>query len=303
MDDRDLTFGNVRDANRARVERWHPGFPNDGWTGPDWATAAAGEMGEVCGAVKKLRRLDSGIDESNTPGRQDLVDHLAKEIGDTYLYLDLLAAYYGLDTAECIVLAFNKVSVRESMPERLGGIDARAGIPRPGSTIAETLAAIITAGRRDDCESCGPYTCAEHASAAVVDAAREEQLFILERHAADEVIEAARVEERTRAIIALHDFGASLGVRVDLNVWNAIVNVAPAVLRGQWEWVGGKPAPIPHNGNLEAQLSQLCEEMDTRATDGDGGADATALGEFADRLRALLTGRAAPVPADLPAAQ
>jgi NTP pyrophosphatase (non-canonical NTP hydrolase) len=114
-----LTFGAVSAVNRARCERWHPGFPADGWTGADWATAMAGEAGEACNVVKRLRRDDFGRVQAAADSRADLVAKLATEIGDTFLYLDLLAQFYGLDIARCIADTFNRVSVREGFPERI----------------------------------------------------------------------------------------------------------------------------------------------------------------------------------------
>lgn len=115
----DLTFKTVADANRQRCERWHPGFPNDGWTGADWSNAMAGEAGETCNVVKKLRRIDFSIEQAAADGRPVLLEKLATEIGDTFLYLDLLAQHYGLDLATCVVDTFNRVSVREGFPDRI----------------------------------------------------------------------------------------------------------------------------------------------------------------------------------------
>lgn len=114
-----LTFAEVSATNRARCERWHPGFPADGWTGADWSNAMAGEAGETCNVVKKLRRLDFDLTQAAGDTRPDLLAKLALEIGDTFVYLDLLAQHYGLSLAECVVATFNRVSVREGFPERL----------------------------------------------------------------------------------------------------------------------------------------------------------------------------------------
>lgn len=105
--------------NRARCERWHPGFPNDGWTGADWSNAMAGEAGETCNVVKKLRRDDFGKQSALANSRDEMIAKLATEIGDTFLYLDLLAQFYGLDLAQCVVETFNRVSIREGFPERI----------------------------------------------------------------------------------------------------------------------------------------------------------------------------------------
>ncbi len=114
-----LTFDLVSATNRARCERWHPKFPEDGWTGSDWSNAMAGEAGETCNVVKKLRRLDFDLTQAAGDTRPDLLAKLAMEIGDTFMYLDLLAQHYGLDLGDCVVATFNRVSVREGFPERL----------------------------------------------------------------------------------------------------------------------------------------------------------------------------------------
>lgn len=62
----------------------------------------------------------------------------------------------------------------------------------------------IRAGRRDDCDRClFPYTCSTHAAEAVLNACRAEELFILERPAADQTIVQAKAE-------ALRDFADHL---------------------------------------------------------------------------------------------
>jgi NTP pyrophosphatase (non-canonical NTP hydrolase) len=115
----DLTFRTVSETNRKRCERWHPGFPGDAWTGADWSNAMCGEAGETANIVKKLRRHELGTGRDTTPPVADLRAKLAMEIGDVYLYLDLLAQHYGLDIAECVAATFNRVSVREGFPDRL----------------------------------------------------------------------------------------------------------------------------------------------------------------------------------------
>jgi NTP pyrophosphatase (non-canonical NTP hydrolase) len=115
-----LTFAQLRAVNAARAARWHPGFPYDGkWNGADWSNAAAGEMGEACNVVKKLRRQETGGRGALDPEPYVLIGKLADEIADTIIYLDLLAAFYGIDTAEAVIRKFDAVSVREGMPERL----------------------------------------------------------------------------------------------------------------------------------------------------------------------------------------
>lgn len=115
-----LSFAELREVNVARCARWHPGFPNDNlWSGADWSNAAAGEMGEACNIVKKLRRQETGGRGAVDPDYGVLLSKLGDEIADTMIYLDLLAAFYGIDMAAAVVRKFDAVSVREGLPERL----------------------------------------------------------------------------------------------------------------------------------------------------------------------------------------
>ena len=116
-----LAFEQLRDVNVARATRWHPGFPDDElWTGADWSNAMCGEAGEAANVVKKLRRIDAKLQGAVDPERAVLVDMLADEVGDVFAYLDLLAAYYGINLGEAAARKFNKISEREGFPERMG---------------------------------------------------------------------------------------------------------------------------------------------------------------------------------------
>jgi uncharacterized protein YabN with tetrapyrrole methylase and pyrophosphatase domain len=142
-----LTFSELSRLNAQRANRWHEGFPNteDGWTGADWSNAAQGESGELAemvealvmsnaiskhlglagNIVKKLRRIDTGLKQAEQGEEKDeayeamLKQKLATEIGDTFIYLDLLAQFYGLDIAKCVAETFNRVSNREGFPEKV----------------------------------------------------------------------------------------------------------------------------------------------------------------------------------------
>lgn len=116
-----LTFEGLTIVNVARAQRWHPGFPEqDDWTGGDWAAAMAGEAGEACNVVKKLRRVETAkqgrVTEQDTG---ELVEKLALELADLIIYADLLAAKYGVDLPRAIRAKFNSVSLQFGFPERL----------------------------------------------------------------------------------------------------------------------------------------------------------------------------------------
>lgn len=118
----ELTFDHVSKINKSRCERWHPGYPepdSSGWSGADWSNAMQGEAGEAGNIVKKLRRAECGMKGVLDGGRDELLAKLADEIADTYLYLDLLATYYGIHIPTAVVDKFNRVSDLQGFPEQL----------------------------------------------------------------------------------------------------------------------------------------------------------------------------------------
>lgn len=98
MTDIPLTFARLHEVNVARCSQWHPGFPkvSHDWVGTDWSNAMAGEMGETCNVVKKLRRIDVGLPGSKDPELHVLLADLGEEIADTLVYLDLVRAFHGI---------------------------------------------------------------------------------------------------------------------------------------------------------------------------------------------------------------
>lgn len=119
----DLTFKEVTQLNLARCNRWHEHGITD-WSIADWAVAMAGEAGEACNAVKKLRRVEDEIANISDPARQlstreEAIRQIGEELADTFLYLNLLACRLGINLADEIVVKFNKTSERYGFPERL----------------------------------------------------------------------------------------------------------------------------------------------------------------------------------------
>lgn len=118
-------FDRFSEINMQRANRWHNGAIRN-WTASDWAVAVGGEAGELLNAVKKFRRVEDRIQgaDGDTPQPQDreaAVKAIAKEIGDVFAYLDILARFFGLRTWDCVRDTFNAISVREGMPERIPG--------------------------------------------------------------------------------------------------------------------------------------------------------------------------------------
>lgn len=113
-----MTFEEFAETNIARCRRWHD---PKAWSAQMWCLAAAGEMGECCNAIKKLHRHDTGVQQRAESGdRAKLMKAIANEIGDVVVYLDLLAWRLGLSLENCVRDTFNRISVREGFPERLG---------------------------------------------------------------------------------------------------------------------------------------------------------------------------------------
>ncbi|MBI3938159.1 MAG: hypothetical protein HY323_14370 [Betaproteobacteria bacterium] len=118
-----LTFGALRKVNVARCEEVFHALA--AWSLTDWATAAAGELGEACNIIKKMRRYvtstnDPGqnIDPASDEGRR----LLAHEIADVVIYLDLLAARAGIDLEAAVIEKFNLVSERTGSLARLAAV-------------------------------------------------------------------------------------------------------------------------------------------------------------------------------------
>jgi len=101
-----LTLKRLRKVNLKRCEAvFHP---LDSWTPSDWATALAGEVGELCNFIKKMRR-----------GEKIPLEELAKECGDVQCYLDLTAARLGIDLEKATISKFNEVSDRRKTKIKL----------------------------------------------------------------------------------------------------------------------------------------------------------------------------------------
>lgn len=105
-----LTFTEFSEANRGRCES-PKGFNHvlHSWSTSDWMTALVGEVGEAANVVKKLNRVRDGV-PGNKVGEAELRAQLRKELGDVFVYLDLLAQSLGFSIAEAAVEVFNAKS-------------------------------------------------------------------------------------------------------------------------------------------------------------------------------------------------
>lgn len=113
-----MNLNELRTANVARCEQvFHP---LNSWSPTDWACAMAGESGEACNAVKKLRRMDGGTNTAKDPKtREECVEIIAKELADLVIYADLLAARLEINLGSAVKSKFNEVSDRMNSTVRL----------------------------------------------------------------------------------------------------------------------------------------------------------------------------------------
>lgn len=91
----DLRFHNVKRCNT----KYKHGI--DAWSVTDWGCAMAGEAGELCNLLKKMRR-----------GEDIPLKAVADEIADVVIYLDLLCAKLDINLPRAIADKFNEVSKR-----------------------------------------------------------------------------------------------------------------------------------------------------------------------------------------------
>lgn len=105
-----LTFEEFSKANRLRCEAAN-GFNHklEQWSESDWMTALVGEVGEAANIVKKLNRYRDGVRGNKAP-IEDLKDQLRKELGDVFVYLDLLCQLLDFNVGDAAKEVFNSKS-------------------------------------------------------------------------------------------------------------------------------------------------------------------------------------------------
>lgn len=104
----------INELSKANKERCEEVFHSiNSWSPADWACALAGEVGECCNIVKKLKRLETNTNTSKDPQtKSEAIKLIGKEIADTIIYADLLATRLGLNLEIEIKNKFNEVSDR-----------------------------------------------------------------------------------------------------------------------------------------------------------------------------------------------
>lgn len=103
-----LRLDQLRAANVERNKFWDAGGVIDAsFRGNE----LAGETGEACNVIKKLERERLGI-----KGSRDTVEHLAEELADVIICVDLIAMHYGVDLSHFVAAKFNLTSRKQKLP-------------------------------------------------------------------------------------------------------------------------------------------------------------------------------------------
>jgi NTP pyrophosphatase (non-canonical NTP hydrolase) len=97
---KDLTFKKFQKINAKRSQEIYPDNKFDEYF---YGLALAGEVGEACNILKKIKRGSKKLDEKT-------LEELRHELGDIATYLALLADRLGVQLDKAIVEKFNLVS-------------------------------------------------------------------------------------------------------------------------------------------------------------------------------------------------
>lgn len=113
---RELTFAEFARINRQRCEAVN-GFNHQlsSWSTSDWFLAILGELGEAANIAKKLNRVRDGI-PGNKVSTEELQAKLQQELGDVFVYLDLIAQSLGFLIGDAAVEVFNAKSQELGCP-------------------------------------------------------------------------------------------------------------------------------------------------------------------------------------------
>jgi NTP pyrophosphatase (non-canonical NTP hydrolase) len=114
-----MTFRRFSAANLERCES-PDGFKHklDSWSTSDWFLAMLGELGEAANIAKKLNRVRDGI-PGNKETPEQLRAKLRHELGDAFVYLDLIAQSLGFYIGDAAVEVFNSKSREIGFPKVL----------------------------------------------------------------------------------------------------------------------------------------------------------------------------------------
>ena len=104
-----LTFAGFQEFNYERATSKVFASCHD-WMLADWGNALAGEVGEACNIIKKMKRDPHGT---------VTVEQLANELADVVTYAAIIASKIDVDLGEAVIRKFNIVSERRGSDMRL----------------------------------------------------------------------------------------------------------------------------------------------------------------------------------------
>ena len=106
-----MEYATLREANVARQAAWDSENKISlSYRGNE----LAGECGEACNVIKKIERERLGI-----RGSRDTLEHLAQELADVIICVDLVALAEGIDLDAAVAAKFNETSEKVGLPHRL----------------------------------------------------------------------------------------------------------------------------------------------------------------------------------------
>lgn len=106
-----MNLSTLRAANIKRAAEWNGGAKIDlAFRGNE----LAGETGEACNVIKKLERARLGI-----RGGNETLEHLAEELADVVICVDLVAMQTGIDLGEAVRRKFNATSEKVGLHTRI----------------------------------------------------------------------------------------------------------------------------------------------------------------------------------------
>lgn len=102
-----VTFDQLRERSEIRAIEWRKDSTSAGVTSTiEFATIElAGEVGELCNAIKKKLRAQDGL-----PGGVTDDTNIIEELADVVICADLLARKLGINLGQAVVEKFNKTS-------------------------------------------------------------------------------------------------------------------------------------------------------------------------------------------------
>lgn len=106
-----MNLYDLRSANLARHIEWCSGKPVPALFR---ATELGGEVGEALNVIKKLERERLGF-----PGGRETIDHLAEELADVVICVDLVAMDYNIDLSLWVPRKFNATSDKVGLTTRM----------------------------------------------------------------------------------------------------------------------------------------------------------------------------------------